>query len=368
MDRAGTAARAGLRRPHGRQHPPAARGRDRARLPLAVDLGVRAADEDHARRRAAVVRVPARVASLAIALGATAAIAAGSFVIDPRPVVRVGRRPAGCREADPTGRSSSRSPSGSGCPLPLRSCSGARARTGAGRSRSHRASRFRSCASTASRCSSRCCRSSTGPRPRRPPAVGSGGRSWRARAPPPDRPGASLGTDGPPRQWPYPVRPVRRFTAPIDRVLARLPEPVEARIRDRLGLDLFVVVAAVLVVLRLFDSNPWTPWSSTCTPTGPPRRVHLQPGRSVHDRGVPLRAGLRAAPVADHGASLAVVRRAVDRGDRRDVHLARRGGGRSRSCSPAPLRSSCTSARSTSSSPRPWSSASATRWSGRSRC
>ena len=38
------------------------------------------------------------------------------------------------------------------------------------------------------------------------------------------------------------------------------PEPVEARIRDRLGLDLFVVVAAVLVVLRLLDRSPWTPW------------------------------------------------------------------------------------------------------------
>ena len=62
------------------------------------------------------------------------------------------------------------------------------------------------------------------------------------------------------RRWPYPVRPLRRFAAPIDRLLARLPEPVEARIRDRLGLDLFVVVAAVVVVLRLFDTQPWTPW------------------------------------------------------------------------------------------------------------
>lgn len=53
---------------------------------------------------------------------------------------------------------------------------------------------------------------------------------------------------------------MRRFTAPIDRLLARLPEPVEARIRDRLGLDLFVVVAVVIVVLRLFDVSPWTPW------------------------------------------------------------------------------------------------------------
>jgi hypothetical protein len=52
---------------------------------------------------------------------------------------------------------------------------------------------------------------------------------------------------------------VRALAGSIDRLLARLPEPVEARIRDRLGLDLFVVVAAVLVVLRLFDVSPWTP-------------------------------------------------------------------------------------------------------------
>jgi glycosyl transferase family 87 len=53
---------------------------------------------------------------------------------------------------------------------------------------------------------------------------------------------------------------VRAVADRVDRLLARLPEPVEARIRDRLGLDLFVVVAAVLVVLRLFDASPWTPW------------------------------------------------------------------------------------------------------------
>ena len=56
------------------------------------------------------------------------------------------------------------------------------------------------------------------------------------------------------------VRPVRALATRIDRVLARLPEPVEARIRDRLGLDLFIVVAAVLVTLRLFDKYPWTSW------------------------------------------------------------------------------------------------------------
>jgi len=52
---------------------------------------------------------------------------------------------------------------------------------------------------------------------------------------------------------------VRALAGSIDRLLARLPEPVEARIRDRLGMDLFVVVAAVIVVLRLFDTSPWTP-------------------------------------------------------------------------------------------------------------
>jgi Glycosyltransferase family 87 len=53
---------------------------------------------------------------------------------------------------------------------------------------------------------------------------------------------------------------IRSIADRIDRVLARLPEPVEARVRDRLGLDLFVVVAAVVVVLRLFAVFPWTPW------------------------------------------------------------------------------------------------------------
>ena len=47
---------------------------------------------------------------------------------------------------------------------------------------------------------------------------------------------------------------------PLDRLLARLPAPVEARVRDRLGLDLFVVCAFVLVALRLSNSYPWTPW------------------------------------------------------------------------------------------------------------
>ena len=55
--------------------------------------------------------------------------------------------------------------------------------------------------------------------------------------------------------------PVKAAASRIDRLLARLPEPVEERIRDRLGLDLFVVVAAVLVALRLLNQYPWTsPW------------------------------------------------------------------------------------------------------------
>ncbi len=52
----------------------------------------------------------------------------------------------------------------------------------------------------------------------------------------------------------------RALLRPIDSLLARLPAPVEARIRERLGLDLFLVVAAVVVVLRLFNVSPWTPW------------------------------------------------------------------------------------------------------------
>jgi len=55
-------------------------------------------------------------------------------------------------------------------------------------------------------------------------------------------------------------RAIRALLRPIDNLLARLPEPVEARIRERLGLDLFIVVAAVVVFLRLFNVSPWTPW------------------------------------------------------------------------------------------------------------
>ena len=52
----------------------------------------------------------------------------------------------------------------------------------------------------------------------------------------------------------------RPITRPLDRLLAHLPPAVEERVRQRLGLDLFIVVAAVVVFLRLFNVSPWTPW------------------------------------------------------------------------------------------------------------
>ena len=55
-----------------------------------------------------------------------------------------------------------------------------------------------------------------------------------------------------------PTGRIQALASRFDRLLARLPEPVEARIRDRLGLDLFVVVAVVLIALRLLDEYPWT--------------------------------------------------------------------------------------------------------------
>jgi hypothetical protein len=44
----------------------------------------------------------------------------------------------------------------------------------------------------------------------------------------------------------------------LDALLGRLPAPTVSLIRTRLGLDAFLVVAGVLVLLRLFDVNPWT--------------------------------------------------------------------------------------------------------------
>lgn len=52
--------------------------------------------------------------------------------------------------------------------------------------------------------------------------------------------------------------PIRAVADRLDRLVSRLPDPVEQRVRDRLGLDLFLVVAAVLITLRLFDKFPWT--------------------------------------------------------------------------------------------------------------
>lgn len=92
----------------------------------------------------------------------------------------------------------------------------------------------------------------------RPPATELG--HWSRRFPYPVRP-VSRPDATTPTSWSLPLPgPIRRLINRIDRLLARLPEPVEARVRDRLGLDLFVVVAAVVVVLRLFDRTPWTPW------------------------------------------------------------------------------------------------------------
>ena len=68
----------------------------------------------------------------------------------------------------------------------------------------------------------------------------------------------------PPSTLPRPRRRLRLPAAvgrPLDRLLARLPAAVEARIRERFGLDLFIVSASVLVVLRLFDVAPWTFWA-----------------------------------------------------------------------------------------------------------
>jgi hypothetical protein len=56
------------------------------------------------------------------------------------------------------------------------------------------------------------------------------------------------------------VARLQPLTRPLDRLLARLPAAVEERVRQRLGLDLFIVVAAVVVFLRLFNVSPWTPW------------------------------------------------------------------------------------------------------------
>ena len=61
-----------------------------ARLPLARDVGIRAADQGHAGHRPAVVRARRREwRKLAIALGTTAAIVGVSLFIDAEPVARM---------------------------------------------------------------------------------------------------------------------------------------------------------------------------------------------------------------------------------------------------------------------------------------
>ena len=127
---------------------------DRHRVPLAGGLGARPPDEDHARDRAAVVRGPARVASLAIALGATAAIVAVSFVLLPRAVARLGRRRRSGTPARAGRGRASRSRSGSACRSRSPSSSGAPGRTGAGRCRWRRCSPCRRSGTAASRCCS----------------------------------------------------------------------------------------------------------------------------------------------------------------------------------------------------------------------
>ncbi|HYN68924.1 MAG TPA: glycosyltransferase family 87 protein [Candidatus Eisenbacteria bacterium] len=44
----------------------------------------------------------------------------------------------------------------------------------------------------------------------------------------------------------------------LDRLVDRAPAPVAALIRTRLGIDAFIVIAAVFVVFRLLDVYPWT--------------------------------------------------------------------------------------------------------------
>lgn len=56
----------------------------------------------------------------------------------------------------------------------------------------------------------------------------------------------------------HPPRP-RLLLDPLERALARLPGPVEERIRQRLGLDLFIVLAVVVVFLRAVGVPAWTP-------------------------------------------------------------------------------------------------------------
>ncbi|HLX34671.1 MAG TPA: glycosyltransferase family 87 protein [Candidatus Limnocylindrales bacterium] len=53
-------------------------------------------------------------------------------------------------------------------------------------------------------------------------------------------------------------RLVGRFPARIQRRLDRITEPAAAMLRQRLGLDLFLALGIALVVLRLYNVQPWT--------------------------------------------------------------------------------------------------------------
>ena len=92
--------------------------------------------------------------SLAIALGATAAIAAVSFVTPARPVADLGRRRRSGTSPPARAGPGRRSPcrSGSACRSPSRSSSGAPGRTAAGRCRSRRCWRCPRCGTAGCRC------------------------------------------------------------------------------------------------------------------------------------------------------------------------------------------------------------------------
>ena len=75
---------AGRARPALREHPPAARGRGRPRVPLSLDVDVRPPHEVHDGRRTPLVRRPAGWRELAIAVVPAAVICAISYVFVPQ--------------------------------------------------------------------------------------------------------------------------------------------------------------------------------------------------------------------------------------------------------------------------------------------
>ena len=121
-----------------RQHPPARDGGDRRRLPLPGRLGVRAADQDLARRRPAVVRGPAGVALPGDRPGLRPPRSSPSRSCSCPPP---GASGSTCSRTSPaaTGRGRPcRSRSSSACRSPSRSSSGAPGRIGSGSCRSPR--------------------------------------------------------------------------------------------------------------------------------------------------------------------------------------------------------------------------------------